>query len=368
MNILVIAPLPPPLNGQSLAADTIYRALASFNNVKTVDMAKLRPKSFRDKVGRYFEVFSFLIQVLFKQYKCNLIYLTISESIAGNIKDICIYLICFGKLKNTFVHMLGGAGMKSILEKKGILYRLNKFFISKMRGVIVEGQAQANTFSQLINSERINIVPNFAEDFLFVSEDEVRHKFADTEPVQILFLSNLLYGKGHNELADAYIALSDEFKKKIKVVFVGGFESDGHRRLFFDKIFNYENLTYYGNFVSGNDKRALYCQSHIFCLPTYYPFEGQPISILEAYATGCAVITTYHSGIPEVFTDKINGIVVEKKSVDSIKVAIEHCVINRTKLIDTAIFNRNIASRKYRTEIYCSSLLNIIGVSKNSYR
>ena len=360
MNILLIAPLPPPLNGQSLAADTIYRALASFNNVKTVNMAKLRPKSFMDKVGRCFEVFSFLIQVLFKQYRCNLIYLTISESIAGNIKDICIYLICFGKLKNTFVHMLGGAGMKSILERKGVLFKLNKFFISKMRGVIVEGQAQANTFAQLINSERIHIVPNFAEDFLLVSEDEVRHKFTDTNPLQILFLSNLLYGKGHNELADAYIALSDEIKKRVKIVFVGGFESDEYKKLFFNKITNYENLIYYGNFVSGNDKRALYCQSHIFCLPTYYPYEGQPISILEAFATGCAVITTYHSGIPEIFTDKINGIVVEKKSVDSIKVAIEQCVANRTKLFDTAIFNRNIAYQKYRTEVYCSSLLKIM--------
>lgn len=366
MNILVIAPLPPPINGQSLAADTIYRVLNSLHNVKTVNMAKLRPKSFVDKVRRYFEVVSFLIQVIVKQYNCELIYLTISESVAGNIKDICIYLICYNKLKSTFVHMLGGAGMKRILAKQGILFRLNKFFINRMRGVIVEGQAQADTFSQLISRDRIHVVPNFAEDFLFVNEDEVRKKFTDTEPLQILFLSNLLYGKGHNELADAYLALNEEIKRKVKIVFVGGFESDGHKSAFFEKIANNENLTYYGNFVSGNDKRVLYCKSHVFCLPTYYPYEGQPISILEAYATGCVVITTYHSGIPEVFRDNVNGFVVDKQSVNSLKLAIERCVANKTELLDTAIFNRNAAYTKYRTEVYCSSLLNILGVKNNA--
>lgn len=365
MKILFIAPLPPPTHGQSLASEVLYKKLLAENEVRVVDMAKRkRPVNWRDRVNRSLEVMGFFVQAFYKKSGVDLVYFTISESKGGNIKDIFIYIICFGKLKKTFIHMLGGAGMKSILEKQGILYRLNKFFVSRMKGVIVEGKAQAITFSQLIEKEKIHIIPNFAEDFLFVSEEEVAAKFVVREPIKILFLSNLIFGKGHHELADAYLSLDDEAKQKIKIVFVGGFQSEDYQKDFFKKIEGQHNLVYYGKFVSGEAKKALYMDSHIFCLPTYYPYEGQPISILEAYATGCAVITTYHSGIPEVFSDGVNGYVVEKKSIPSLKGVIEHIVQNNDELLGIAITNRNTAYTRYRTSIYGTSVMKVLGLSE----
>jgi glycosyltransferase involved in cell wall biosynthesis len=46
--------------------------------------------------------------------------------------------------------------------------------------------------------------------------------------------------------------------------------------------------------------------------------EGQPISILEAMATGNLVLTTMHAGIPDIFQDGVNGYYVEKRSHTSI--------------------------------------------------
>ncbi len=253
--------------------------------------------------------------------------------------------------------------MKSILEKKGILYKLNKFFVSRVRGVIVEGEIQAETFYQLIPRSKIHVVPNFAEDFLFVSEDEVREKFLSQNPLKILFLSNMIFGKGHIELAEAYLGLPEEMKSKLQITFVGGFQSESHQNDFFKKIEGERGLIYYGKFVSGEKKRALYCNSHIFSLPTYYPYEGQPISILEAYATGCVVITTNHSGIPQVFSDGINGFAVEKKSVQSLMKVMEYIVQHTEVLLDIALSNRNAAFAKYRTSIYCSALTKILDVN-----
>ena len=65
-------------------------------------------------------------------------------------------------------------------------------------------------------------------------------------------------------------------------------------------------------------RRSLFAAAHVFCLPTYYPYEGQPLSILEAYASGCVVVTTNHSGIRDVFKPEENGYEVEKKSAESI--------------------------------------------------
>ena len=57
-------------------------------------------------------------------------------------------------------------------------------------------------------------------------------------------------------------------------------------------------------------------QCDVFMLPTRYPNEGQPISILEAMGNGMTIITTNHAGIPDIVEDGVNGFVIDKKEID----------------------------------------------------
>lgn len=362
MNILLIAPLPPPTNGMSLASKVLLDGIPQGHRINVINLSKKkRPNSIGDHFKRSIEVLNFFWRVILRRRNVDLIYFTISESIAGNIKDLVIYLLCVGKLDKMYIHMLGGAGMKSILENHRFLRYLNKFFISRVKGVVVEGHAQQATFEKLTSHERIHIVPNFAEDFLFVDESIVRGKFDEVLPIKVLYLSNLIFGKGYEELADAYLGLSSEMKDKMQLTFVGGFQSPAHEMAFLNKIKNEKGIIYYGKFVAGEQKKALYLKSHVFCLPTYYPYEGQPISILEAYATGCVVVATLHSGIPDVFCNGENGYAVEKKSVDSIRSVLERLIVGkRTDLIQFALNNAKQARQKYRTSIYGESMLSIL--------
>ncbi len=45
-------------------------------------------------------------------------------------------------------------------------------------------------------------------------------------------------------------------------------------------------------------------------LPTAYPWEGQPLSIIEALAHGIPVLSTSFRGIPEQVIDGFNGYMV----------------------------------------------------------
>jgi glycosyltransferase involved in cell wall biosynthesis len=360
MRILFIAPLPPPTHGQSLASDVLYQELRRRHDVRLVNMAKPTARHIWDRIGRVGAVLSFLGGVARNTGGADVIYLTISESRLGNLKDLCIYVLCAGALDRMFIHLLGGAGIKRILERRGVQSWLNRFFISRMRGVIVEGRMQAATFSNVIARDRIHIRHNFAEDFLFFTEQEVRDKFAVAGTLNVLFLSNLYGGKGHNELVDGYLSLPRELRDRFRVAFVGGFESAQLREEFLRKIDGEAGLSYLGTFIAGNEKRALYGKSQVFCLPTYYPYEGQPISILEAYATGCVVITTEHSGIPEVFTDGVNGFAVETRSAGSIRHALERIARDPQRLVEVAVANRNVAHERYRTGAYLSALTGIL--------
>jgi colanic acid/amylovoran biosynthesis glycosyltransferase len=61
-------------------------------------------------------------------------------------------------------------------------------------------------------------------------------------------------------------------------------------------------------------------KSHIFLLPSVISKEGDcegiPVSLMEAMAMGLPVISTYHSGIPELIQDGISGFLVPERQVD----------------------------------------------------
>lgn len=358
MKIIFIAPLPPPVTGHSLASKVFLDGLIKFHQVEIVNLSKDSFKEGVDSLKRIIEVVRILHDVWRKRKDAEVIYLTISESFSGNIKDILIYLICFKNLPRMVIHLHGGSIKKLIFDKSKLLFSINRFFIRRLWGAIVLGQSHVDIFSDVIEKKKIHIVPNFAEDYLFIGKKEIREKFKYTETLRILFLSNLTQGKGHNEIVDAYLALDDNLKKRVKIDFAGAFESDVDKVKFLNRTKGIKGIFYHG-VVSGAEKRNLLTRSHLFCLPTCLN-EGQPISILEAYASGCVVITTNQGGIRDVFRDRINGFEVQKNSANSIKLVIQQLIEKPEQLLPIAISNREIAHSKYRTSYYNASLLRII--------
>jgi glycosyltransferase involved in cell wall biosynthesis len=360
MKILFIGPLPDPITGHSLACKIFLEELIKHHQVEVVNLSK---DSFKE--GMYFkriiEVVKILQEVWRKKKNVDVVYLTISQSFAGNIKDLFIYLICFRMLSKMYIHLHGGSLKKFMFDKSRLLFCVNKFFISRLGAVIVLGATHVNVFTGLISSEKIHIVPNFSEDYLFTTEAEIINKFEDTQPLRILFLSNFIQGKGFDEIINAYMDLSEDLKKRVIIDFAGAFESDTQRMTFLSRIYRFAQIHYHG-IVEGDKKKDLLSCAHIFCLPTCL-YEGQPISILEAYASGCVVITTAQGGIPDVFRDNVNGIEVEVKSIKSLKQALEQCILSSHKLMSIAMLNFNTALQKYRMSNHNSSLIGIIHAS-----
>ena len=108
-----------------------------------------------------------------------------------------------------------------------------------------------------------------------------------------------------------------------------------------------------------NDKLQLFQKAHIFCLPTYYNFEGQPISILEAYASGCVVISTQHAGIPDIFSSD-NGHIVDKKSVSSLTLAFKKSLEDRNNLLDFGRRNNEMCRQKFSKDAFEKRIVEIL--------
>jgi glycosyltransferase involved in cell wall biosynthesis len=356
MKTLLIGPLPPPVSGNALNTKTLYDELKSISPVDVINLSKKKHNSGVLSVDRVIDIINALQKLLKKGKVADIIYLIVAESFLGNIRDLIIYLFCRKRLNSLVIHMLGGAGMKDIISKRrGIRFWINKYFLSRLGAIIVEGKTQFDMFSEIADPEKIKIIPNFADDYLFLTEKEVSNNFNKVDPLRILFLSNMLYGKGHMELLEAYLKLDEKLKDKVVIDFAGKLVSKKEERIFLNKIRESKNINYHGP-VSGLHKKNLYSKAHVFCLPTYYPFEGQPFCILEAYATGCVVITTNHSGIRNVFRDRMNGFEVEKRSVESLVSTLERVITERNSLRSIAIENLKSANEKYTKSRYLASI------------
>ena len=93
---------------------------------------------------------------------------------------------------------------------------------------------------------------------------------------------------------------------------------------------------------------ALYQQSTIFALPCRVADDGDrdgiPNVLAEAMATGLPVVSTTISGIPELVTDGINGLLVSQKDATGLAKALE-------KLLSNAALRQKLGA-KARVRIY----------------
>lgn len=75
-------------------------------------------------------------------------------------------------------------------------------------------------------------------------------------------------------------------------------------------------------FLNGADLCALYHRAHIFLHPSRMTEdqnqEGIPNSMLEAMASGAAIIATNHGGIPEAVTHQVSGLLVEENDCEAL--------------------------------------------------
>ena len=356
--LLFIGPLPEPVTGHSLACQVLLEELQKTYDVSVVNLSKASFGGGVTSLGRIGEVGAILTRVANAARSADVVYLTISESVAGNLKDVLIYLLCWALLPRMLIHLHGGSIRSHIFDRYPLLRKLNALALRRIGAVIVLGRTHLHVFDPMVPSDRVHIVANFAQDFLFADAAAITRKFQSTEVLQFLFLGNLIEGKGHTDLLAGYQLLPAAHRQRVRLHFAGAFDTAEEERRFRETIAVDPAVTYHG-VVSGARKRALLDTAHVLVLPTRLS-EGQPISILEAYAAGCVVMTTRCGGIPDIFTDGVHGFQLLPESPSSVRDAIERALAGDIVLEDVAQRNFQTALTSYRTTQYVKKIAALI--------
>jgi glycosyltransferase involved in cell wall biosynthesis len=132
-----------------------------------------------------------------------------------------------------------------------------------------------------IAENRIDIVGGGYDDTMFTL-----HKKTKAEPVQLLYAGKLSYAKGVDWLLRTFL----EFEKEgLHLHLAGsGAGDEAEKCLALAKMAG-AAITVHGR-ISQPELAGLMGRCHIFILPSF--FEGLPLVLLEALASGCRVITT----------------------------------------------------------------------------
>lgn len=146
----------------------------------------------------------------------------------------------------------------------------------------------------------------------------------DAECMQIVSVGRLVEKKGTEYLLRALPSVFKRFPDA-SVVIVG----NGPLRPQLEELCHTlgisESVTFSGA-VSHNGVRQAIQSSRLFVLPSVTSDsgdkEGIPVSIMEAMALGVPVVSTRHSGIPEIVSTESKGTLVPERDVDRLSEAI----------------------------------------------
>jgi glycosyltransferase involved in cell wall biosynthesis len=356
MRVLLIGPFPDPVNGVSIANKNLRKYLADNSIIHRSINTNFRNVSSRQGEGLPFmQVFTFLRYYLqaFKVFGSDIIYITPGQTFFGVLKYAPFILLSLALKKPYVIHVHGNFLGKEYQFLNGIKKRIFYFLISRANLGIALSESLRSNFEGLLPQEKVRVAENFAEDNFFLQEGYMK----DFSKLKIIYLSNLIKEKGILDVLDALLLLKNR-QVPFSAIIAGNIENTIHLSVKKRLAELKENTIYYPE-LRGDSKTDAFFSSNIFILPTYYSMEGQPISIIEAMASGNAVMSTSLPGITDIL-DKRNAIFVDKESPAQIADTLKELSLNLQRLKEYSDYNISYTKRRFRLQMFGDRIYQIL--------
>ena len=348
MYICFLAQFPPPIHGLSKAVDTLYHS-------------RLNDKYFFDKINitNNSRIIQTLIAIL--RCKASVFYFTISQTKGGNWRDMLLIALIVLKSRKCIVHLHGGYYRRLMKDECGTVQKwVNRKLMSKVEIGIVLGNSLKNMFEWYIPQERIRFVPNCIDDeFLPADIFDKLEQLRKQDEVHIVYLSNFIREKGYREVLEIAKLMKEKNRENDFIFHFAGKFFDKSEQTFFENYIIQEklsNIIYHG-VVMADEKKDLLSIGHVMILLTRYQNEGQPISLLEGMGNGMAIVTTNHSGIPDIVSET-NGFVCANHHVNVGEIAsyLERCWDKRELLCNVCENNYQWVKDNFTQDKYIANM------------
>jgi glycosyltransferase involved in cell wall biosynthesis len=178
------------------------------------------------------------------------------------------------------------------------------------------------------------------------------------EPPQFLLIARLLGDKGIREYAQAAAALVPHWPG-VGFHIVGGLDPNPNGL----GISEVEEWVRAGNIIwhgALDDVQPALAAAHVYVLPSYR--EGTPRTVLEAMATGRAIITTDAPGCRETVQEGENGFLVPVRNSSALTAAMEKFLLEPELIDRMGEQSRRIATEKYDVHKVNAAMIDAMGL------
>ena len=315
--ILMLGQFPPLVTGEGNANAAVRSILESNGcSVDVVDSCIIENvgdvgEFSLNKIGNAVLI---IFKAIFSLKGINLFYATPGQTLFGILRFLPILFIAMLFKKSVYLHW-HGYGILSLVDKYSALKPL--LFNKSITHFLLTEDLKSKLLMSGCLVDNCRVIRNFHNDI----SDSCSQRIAP-DKLNVLFLSGLMLEKGILDFIKA-AEMSNQFN-----FIVCGKGTPSIER----EIENSEKkgcLSFLG-MVEGAKKETIFASADIFVLQTYHPTEGVPLTIIEAMASGCAVVTTKHNGIPETVGHA--ALFVEPKSPDKLLSVLNDLNNDRAKL------------------------------------
>ena len=235
-------------------------------------------------------------------------------------------------------------GFLNKLRRRVVILIYRAIFSPKTTRVICQSTNDANTLLDSSILPKHKIVMTEGSGVAIAEYGNHRPNMSHT--LKVLMASRLLYDKGVMEFCAAADAIKRKSKLDVAFYLAGPIDSQSPGALSEVQVVDMcesNNVQFLGN---RTDLQDVLAETHIFVLPSYYA-EGVPKVLLEAAASGCAVITTDHPGCRDAIIPEETGLLVNPKDISSLTDGLTRLLSDRDLIESMGIAGRKLAVERF---------------------
>ena len=354
VKVLVFAHVPPPHHGQSYMVQLMLDGLRQGGGgadrpvIECYHVDARISKELSDigdfRLGKFLLLLWFCVKAVYYRFRYgvrNFYYIPAPGKRSALYRDWVVMGLCRPFFKNIILHW-HAAGLAKWLETVvQIRTRLITFHFLKEADLSIVLSEYNRRDAEKLFAKRIAVVGNGIPDPCPEFEREVQPRRSarravhaallagrtpaaaelavageDAGVVRVLYLAHCTREKGLFDalsgvcLANAALA-QRKSRLSLRMVVAGNFLSSREQQEFEAEVVRLAcaaSVEYQG-FVGGEKKAKLLRDSDLFCFPTFYQNENQPVNLIEAMAFGLPVLTTRWRSLPELLPVNYPGLV-----------------------------------------------------------
>lgn len=334
--LAVVGRFPPPLDGQAIATARLADLLAapeggrfavSRHDVGAPDV-RFGALSERLGLGRVLHFLGLpraLRQSLREHPEAPVLWPSISPSALGHARDLLTVVPAFGRRPVVGVVHRGDFDR---LFRSPATAATGRALVRRLRAIVFLSESLADRCAPYVPDAKRWVVPNTIDAVATATPSEVaeaRERRRRRAGVRVLFLSNMIPSKGYGDVLAA-LAVLRERGVDAHGTFVGRWPSSAEEAAFRQRVAELglvDHVDVAGGVSDRSRLRALLLDADVFALPTAYPVEAQPLTVIEALAAGTPVVVTRQGGLPEMITDGVEGRFVPPRTPEAVAEAVE---------------------------------------------